>query len=1143
VRVIGVYAIVLMASATACGLEELWHCDTPCGVNAIPATLDCDGNGALDVIVPTRFDGSVWLLNQRGDLLCRYTSDRWIRGNVAVAPAPPTLAYEDTSGRITVRDLRNNSEISVLMEGRPLDHGGLCLADLDGDGHPEIVTVRRNGIVGTFDARLTPRWQYDAGASVETPPAVAPIFNAMACVYICDVEGTLHAVSGAGVPLWRFPTRETGSPRGVSSAPLVVQLAGQNPSIVFTQDACAICAVDAVEGNEQWRVRIDAGNLGSPAVFTPREGAERELLVVSDKGAVLRLDCSGNMLERSQLPPGDYVPQPLVADVDGNQQLELLVAGMSGSIVIASLNGKVKETLDLRGNADAGMALADIDQNSLLELLAATDRARLYCFGTQAKDGWTHSHGNPALSGYVPPIASRDWVVPRRPSRHVRIESLTVNSYAERSPFAVAFFRARKQAAARYISAVIRCGDKVAGATFRPFDPRGLSVRFVRTGSEEPTLEVNLHDGEGKIVASSSDIPIRPGAARLVELTPLDNFFETLSARGNRYVMPASWALPRVLDRDSWHVARFLPARWQQPREASQQPDLLAEAVPLIEVQKGGRSWMPFGPDHEDWPAISANAKPFLVETQLEKNVPRGTYEAIRAMAGKRFLGFLDLDGDALVRKRWANRFIGNPRTHGAFTEALTDDLQLLSAENYGALSLRQERFLFPHQMLSAGASMVFAEIGRDTGGASLRFAFLRGAARQYDARPWGVTVSPAFCGSSPFGNIPSVDWSATRWTGVGPDCGHSMSLLFRLLMAGQFAGATFIERGPDPRLRLSGSEPTYDVSFGDDVKTWQQYIRAHPRRGVPYTPFAFLMDFNHTWRPRESGISSERNVDGNVSIDAILRHVFAWQTDVDFEQGFLTNGPYGEVFDIVTDNASIGALNPYGMIWPLESSAVGHNTQETLVQYAKSGGILVLNAAVARAFPPQFLGVRFEPRTQIAAQIQTGLAALPAITAPYVFHAMAPSRSAEVLAWSDNGAPLLTWRKTGRGLVIVAATDSWLDERGQLLPLVPALMRAFADAFLPVQLLGDAQVFLNREPDGWIIALINNNGVAKVPTLPASIDPKRAADCILQFKKGVPLQFLTYLGEFRWNNRANGLYTRLQPGEIAVVKATLGNE
>jgi len=184
-----------------------------------------------------------------------------------------------------------------------------------------------------------------------------------------------------------------------------------------------------------------------------------------------------------------------------------------------------------------------------------------------------------------------------------------------------------------------------------------------------------------------------------------------------------------------------------------------------------------------------------------------------------------------------------------------------------------------------------------------------------------------------------------------------------------------------------------------------------------------------------------------------------------------------------------------------------------------------------------------------LAQNIVTGLTANPAVfPAPPVTAVALQAKLDSFITLGDQvvaaraAAEQVTATKDA-GLVIVAATDSWLDERGQLLPLVPALMRAFADAFLPVQLLGDAQVFLNREPNGWVIALINNNAVAKVPTLPASIDPKRAADCILQFKKGVPLQFLTYLGEFRWNNRANGLYTRLQPGEIAVVKATLGNE
>ena len=1132
-RVIPMCAVALMASAAACGLDDLWHHDLPSGVNALPSTLDRDGNGALDVIVPTLFDGSVWVLNERGDLLRQYTMDRWIRGSVAAAANPPTLAFEDASGRIAVRDLRGDSEVSILMEGQPLEQGGICLADLDGDGRLEIVSVRRNGIVGAFDLKLAPRWQYDAGAAVETPPAVGPVFNSTACVYICDTEGVLHAITGTGIPLWRLSTRETESPNFASNAPLVVQLAENNPSVVFTQTRSVMYAVDAVQGNEQWHLNIDAGNPGSPAVFTPAKDAPREMLIVTDRGAVVRIDGSGSILNRSELPRGCYVPRPLVADVDGDRQLELLVANMHEEIVVASLDGAVKDTIHLRGNAEGGIVLADVNQDGLLELLAATDRARLYCLPTQAKDGWAHPRANSALNACIPHIVSHNRPTPRQPSRRVRIESLAVSSFSDRTPFAMAFVRAHRHAAGRYVSVIIRCGGKVVGSTFRPFDSRGLPVRFVRAGPDEMILELNLHNNAGKIVASS-ETPLRPGAARLVELTPLDSFFETLGTLGNRYAMPKDWAPPKVLDLDSWHVARFLPALWQQP-------NLLAEAVPLVGMQKSGQSWAPFGPDHKDWPAISANTTPFFVETQPALTISRPAYEAIRTMAGERFLGYMVPDGDELVRNRWGGKCIENPESRSAFTEAVASDLELLSAECYGRLCLREERFLFPHQMLSSGASTVFAEIGRDTCGASLRFAFLRGAARQYGTRPWGVSVSATFCGSSPLDNIPSVDWSDARWLGAGPNCGHSTSLMFRLLMAAQFAGATFIERDPDPR--LSGSEPTYDAPFHEDVERWRQYVRMHPQRGIPYTPFAFMMDFNHTWRPDAVEASSQMQSNGCASIDVVFRHAFAWHTEGDFEKGFLTNGPYGDVFDVITDTASIRVLSSYGLIWPVGIADISKDARENLTQYANAGGILVLNGAIAKAFSPRFVGVRFDKRSGIAAQIQTGLAVLPPITAPYEFQVMTPGRSTEVLAWTDAGAPLLTWHKAGNGLVLAAATESWLDERGQLLPLVPALMRAFADAFLPVQQFGDVRMFLNREPDGWIIALVNNNGVTKVPTLPASVDPEQTADCILQFKKGVPLRFLGYLGEFRWNTRANGLHTRVQPGDVAIVKATFGSE
>lgn len=1142
-KVISVCAAALVASAAASGLEAVWRYDVPCGVNALPAVIDCDGKGALDVIVPTLFDGSVWILNERGDLLRQLTTDRWIQGSVAVSANPRILAFEDSSKRIIVRDLAGNAETSVLMEGRPLQYGGLCLADLDNDGRSEIVTVRRNGRIGAFDAKLKPCWQYDAGASIETPPAVAPVFNGTAVVYVCDTEGVLHAIGGNGLPLWRFETRTPESPRTPANAPLVVQLYGQNPSVIFTQDPSVMTAVDAVDGLEQWHLRTGAGNLGCPAILVPATGGPREILVVSDKGAIIRIDGSGNVLERSQLPEGTYIPKPLIADVDGDQQPELLVAGTDDAVTIASMNGAVKERLVLRGNAEGGILLADINRNGLLELLAATDRARIYCFNTLARKGWTNPRANAALNGYVPSLVPHDLPAPRHPSRRVRIESMAVNSYTEKIPVGTAFLRVRAQKAGRYLSAVIRRGNRILGSTFRPFDPQGIPVPFVQEGSNGLTLDLNFHDDKGKIVACSSDIALRPGTGRIVELTPLDTFFETLGVYGEQYMIPKTWELPRVLGRDSWHVAHFMPDVWEESTDESPRSGLLAQAAPLIGLPGKDDSRTPFGPHHKQWPAISVDAKPFFVESGLGESMPRDAYEAIVEMSGPRFLGFLAFNGDEIVRKEWRNRFQETAKTHGAFTEAITRDLEWLSAENYGKLSVRQEDFLFHHQALAAGAQAAFAELGRDAWASSLRLAFLRGAARQYGTRPWGVSVSPDFRGAYPLDEFPSVDWESPRRYGMGPDCGHSTSLMFRLLMAAYFAGATYVQRDPDPRLDLSAPNRMYSMRFRDDVKRWQEYVRACPQRGIPYTPFAFVMDLHHTWRPGETDVSSRPATDARASIDAVFRHVFAADTEGDFEQGFLTNAPYGDVFDVITDNASVEVLSSYGVLWPLGNMIIKGDTRERLVQYVKAGGILVLNANLAKEFPPQFLGLRLESITQIAAQIQTGLAALPPIAAPYTYRVMTPSRNTEILAWTDTGAPLLTWRNTGDGLVIVAATDSWLDERGHLLPLVPGLLRAFADAFLPVQQLADVQMFLNRGPDGWTIALINNNGVAKVPTLVPAVDPAQAADCVLHFKKGVPLQFLSYRGEFRWNNRANGLHTRLQPGEVAVVKATFGNK
>jgi hypothetical protein len=302
------------------------------------------------------------------------------------------------------------------------------------------------------------------------------------------------------------------------------------------------------------------------------------------------------------------------------------------------------------------------------------------------------------------------------------------------------------------------------------------------------------------------------------------------------------------------------------------------------------------------------------------------------------------------------------------------------------------------------------------------------------------------------------------------------------------------------------------------------------------------MLDPYQPWKPGESAAYPNPSERDDAMLEAMLNHVFASYGAGDFEQGLTANAPYGEVFDILGADASLKAMTPYGVIWPLGTKGLAPGARDAAIQYVKDGGVLVLNAALAKDLPPQLTGVRFEPGICVASQIQTALAALPPIASPYICQRMIPSRNTETLAWTDNGLPMLIWRAVGEGIVITAATESWIDERGALLPLAPALLRIFADAFLPVQQSPDVQMFLNREKDGWIVTLLNNNGVTKTPTQAPSTDPTQAIDCVLNFKKGVPLRFLSYMGEFHWSNRANGLQTRIQPGEAAIVKASFAN-
>ena len=278
---------------------------------------------------------------------------------------------------------------------------------------------------------------------------------------------------------------------------------------------------------------------------------------------------------------------------------------------------------------------------------------------------------------------------------------------------------------------------------------------------------------------------------------------------------------------------------------------------------------------------------------------------------------------------------------------------------------------------------MGYVEVGENIPCAPLQFAFIRGAARQYGGRPWGAYVSNWFRGvvaDTRFRqDAGKLEWRREDYTD-GPVCGHSPHLEFRLEVAAHLAGATFVHHESDAHhgsiFAQERSRGAFVPSpFGKAMQTWHAFANEYTDRGVPYTPVAFMLDFHHGWRPREDiyGLWPQERAD--KGIENLFRHAYRWNGRLDFERGYLTNSPYGDIFDVITNNASGDVLKNYAVIWPTGAVDISPGLRDTLIEYVRGGGILVLDSALAGALsggipggaspPPNSLCHRHENRVR----------------------------------------------------------------------------------------------------------------------------------------------------------------------------------
>jgi hypothetical protein len=383
------------------------------------------------------------------------------------------------------------------------------------------------------------------------------------------------------------------------------------------------------------------------------------------------------------------------------------------------------------------------------------------------------------------------------------------------------------------------------------------------------------------------------------------------------------------------------------------------------------------------------------------------------------------------------------------------------------------------------GTRCVGLEVGENIAFTQSKLAFARGASRQW-RKPWSVQVSPWFHGAcTTSGPLRQEGGGA-----LGLDAGHSLSFYERMWLHGWFAGAAMVTPENSVAIFFEQPEAPWTLTeHGRKASAVFQFTQGH-ERGVPYTPVAIVLDHYagyNGYMDKPWGILELTEGDRQLRdlFDFQLYpgadHIHGAPDPKNPEAAYLRPTPHGEIFDVLVASGGDDLLLHYPVILLAGDMTFDDVFLTELEKALRHGSKLLLSPAHRAA-----LGKEYDR--------------------------LAGQGTVEVLeAWKNP--------ETGRSTAIS-------DDR----------LRSLREEYLPVQVSGDPiEYAINRTSRGWVVELINNQGVTKRPGQPAEVDPSAVARVSL--KARIPTRsFLTWRSS-KASGEPGNLKVEIGPGTVEYVE------
>jgi hypothetical protein len=253
----------------------------------------------------------------------------------------------------------------------------------------------------------------------------------------------------------------------------------------------------------------------------------------------------------------------------------------------------------------------------------------------------------------------------------------------------------------------------------------------------------------------------------------------------------------------------------------------------------------------------------------------------------------------------------------------------------------------------------------------------------------------------------------------------------------------------------------------------------------------------------------------------------------------------YGNIFDVLVDDPKHSkAIRGYPIVWLAGDVEPTGEWIRELEEYVKQGGTLVLGSEQMRHFGKGFLGIQPAGGTTAAEQWKPeGGAVYKAV--PFDLTEV-KREGAVVLAWTGE-KPLITRQAVGKGAVIVTLVPGMLGQDERAHPALPWLMNGLTQKLLPVEVrrpdgspvVGEILYQVNRTRTGYLVLLMNNQGVDKTQSGVARVDRRKVVDVVVRTELAVrEVREWTEPRELaaKKDKGSTSIPIRVHPGDVQVV-------